>query len=289
MTRPIDNQLRVGPYSYRIRSSLSEVAEAVNTLYSSFPATCPEAFLDFDVAIVPHGRARAVFQFDHRDHFAAVERRHAHATLEWGMNWCVSVHCNEYLKLHAAVVSNGEGALLLPGIPGAGKSTLCALLALNGWRVLSDEHALITPGTTEVTPIYRPISLKNESITLVRGLQPDAVFGPVATDTHKGTVAHLKADAHPQTFDTTPVPVRAIVFPRYAAEESQKLSRRSKTSSFLVAAFHAFNYSLLGSDGFRSMQTLIDAVPCFDLVYRDVDWALGAIDYIVSEEPSAAA
>lgn len=88
---------------------------------------------------------------------------HAYAFLEWGMNWCVSVTANEYLKLHAAVVAKDGIVLLMPGLPGAGKSTLCAALALHGWRVLSDEHALVVPGTANIVPLPRPISLKNAS------------------------------------------------------------------------------------------------------------------------------
>ena len=115
------------------------------------------------------------------------------------MNWCVSIHANEYLKLHAAVVARGGTALIMPGVPGAGKSTLCAALGLNGWRVLSDEHALIPPGTAEVVPLCRPVSLKNESIALIESFSQNAVFGPVSEETHKGTVAHMKADLAPDS------------------------------------------------------------------------------------------
>ena len=84
--------------------------------------------------------------------------------------------------------------IIMPGVPGAGKSTLCAALGLTGWRILSDEHALIQPGTAQVVPLCRPVSLKNESIEVIRSFDPGAIFGPVSKDTHKGTVAHMKAD-----------------------------------------------------------------------------------------------
>ncbi|MEQ8264505.1 HprK-related kinase A [Pseudohaliea sp.] len=292
MAPALDQALRIGPYTYRIRSELPELAAPVASLYGTFPKADSGSYIDFDVSLSPvrrrpGGPARAIFRFDHRDHFAPVERRHAFATLEWGMNWCVSVHCNEYLKLHAGVVATETGAIVLPGVPGAGKSTLCALLGLNGWRVLSDEHALVTPGTKEVTPIYRPISLKNESITLIETLHGDAIFGPPIVDTHKGTVSHLKADQHPDTFDPAPVTVRAIVFPQYRADGEQQLARRSKTSSFLTAAYHAFNYSLLGTAGFEAMRTLIDGTPCYDLQYRDPAWALRAFDYLARGDADA--
>lgn len=285
---PSQRRLRIGPYAYRVSSTLPIVAHGMATLYPDFPTVSDDAFIDFDVGVrtlrsPPWAARRAIFQFDRRDQFAATDLKHAFATLEWGMNWCVSIHCNAYLKLHAAVVANDSGAVILPGVPGAGKSTLCALLAMNGWRVLSDEHALITRGEAVVTPVYRPISLKNESIGLIRSLFSNATFGPITDDTHKGTVAHLKADRHPDTFATEPLPVRALVFPRFTREQPQRLTRAVKSRSFLVAAFHAFNYSLLGEEGFRAMRTLIDAVPCLSLQYRDPDWALRAFERIAAE------
>ena len=108
------------------------------------------------------------FHADEQRPFHAIPRKHAYAFMEWGMNWCLAVEVNTYLKLHAAVLAKNGRALIMPGLPGAGKSTLCAAMALSGWRVLSDEHALVTLNRAEVTPVCRPISLKNESIDIIR-------------------------------------------------------------------------------------------------------------------------
>ncbi len=194
------------------------------------------------------------------------------------MNWCVSVHTNEYLKLHAAAVSRGDRAIIMPGIPGAGKSTLCAALGLSGWRILSDEHAMIRPNTTQIIPLCRPVSLKNESIEVIKSFSSDAIFGPVSNETHKGVVAHMKADLQADSHDTKHLLARAMVFPRYARDEPQRLSPRRRTDSFILAAYHSFNYSLLCEAGFEAMKTLIAHIDCFDLVYHDLDWAVNAVN-----------
>ena len=172
----------------------------------------------------------------------------------------------------------GAGAVIMPGVPGAGKSTLCAAFGLSGWRTLSDEHALIPPGTRQVVPLCRPVSLKNESIEVIRRFSSQAVFGPPSHDTHKGTVQHMKGDLHPDSHATEPLPVRALVFPRFSRDERQRLQPRFRTVSFVLAAYHAFNYSLLGETGFHAMRHLVDGVPCFDLVYSDLEWALRALE-----------
>jgi hypothetical protein len=265
-----------------VTSNLPRIAEGMRALYADYPVPAP-GFVDYPVSIkrggiLPPLQRKVEFRFDHQKTFGPIPLKQAYAFLEWGMNWCVSIHANEYLKLHAAVVAQGNNAIIMPGVPGAGKSTLCAALALQGWRVLSDEHAMVLPGSTRVAPLCRPISLKNESIEVIRAFDHRAVFGPLSEDTHKGTVAHMKADLHPHSHDPLPLQTKAMVFPRYATTEKQLLSPREKSRSFILAAYHSFNYSLLGRTGFDAMVSLIDAVDCYDLVYHDLDWAISTFD-----------
>lgn len=275
--------LRIGPYIYSIQSNLREVAAGIEALYADFALAGPEEFVDYNVAILRRGllqrmKGQAEFLFDKQKPFDTIPAGQAYAFLEWGMNWCVSLHTNEYLKLHAGVVSRDGTAIILPGVPGAGKSTLCAALGLRGWRILSDEHAMIPPGTTEVVPICRPVSLKNESIEVIRSFSPDAIFGPISKETHKGMVVHMKADQHPDSHDSEKLPAGAMVFPRYLKGKPQRLSPRRRTDSFILAAYHSFNYSLLCEQGFDAMKTLTSGVACYDLVYHDLDWAVEALD-----------
>jgi HprK-related kinase A len=285
-------RIQVGPYIYSLQSRLPIITQGLRSLYSDFPLAPRDEFSDYNVSLRHNGpwsrlRREVEFFFDFRRTLGPIQTNQAYAFLEWGMNWCVSVHANEYLKLHAAVVAREKGAIVMPGVPGAGKSTLCAALALSGWRVLSDEHALIPPGSTEVVPLCRPISLKNESIAVIKAFDSNAIFGPVSEDTHKGTVAHMKADLHPDSHNPGRLPVRAMVFPKYSASDPQRLSLRPKSESFILAAYHAFNYSLLGKLGFESMVKLIDAVECYDLVYRDLDWAIKSVDELYARQNTA--
>ncbi|MCB1700805.1 MAG: HprK-related kinase A [Pseudomonadales bacterium] len=273
---------RVGPYIYNLHSSLGQLAEGLSELYADFPAASPGDFVDYAVSIQRGGplstiRRKVQFLFDNQGSFAPIPIKQAYAFMEWGMNWCVSVHANEYLKLHAAAVARDGLVIVMPGVPGAGKSTLCAALGLTGWRILSDEHALIPPGTSRVVPLCRPVSLKNESIETIRAFDRSARFGPVSKDTHKGAVAHMKADLTPDCHDQEALPAHIMLFPRYSSVDRQELTARSKTESFVLAAYHSFNYSLMGESGFAAMQTLIDSVECYDLVYRDLDWAIEAV------------
>ncbi len=285
LSGPAGLRLSVGPYRYAISSPLAVVARGLETLYGDFGIAPEQEFADFHVGLGPDGliqrcRGRAVFSFDEMQPFGSIPVSQAHAFLEWGMNWCLSVTMHEYLKLHAAVVARGDCAVVMPGLPGAGKSTLCAALALRGWRVLSDEHALIVPGTCSVIPVNRPVSLKNESIQLIQSYEPSAIIGPISDDTHKGRVAHLKADMAPGSHDCAPVTVRYMLFPRYRCRATLRLQPRARSESFMFAAHHSFNYSLLGEAGFDAMAAYVDAVECLDLLYSDLDAAVAVFEQL---------
>ena len=102
--------LRTGPYAFCVRSPLPEVRSGLQALYGDFPLATHEGFADFHIALKPatgllnFGRELGFF-LDGQSQFGGIDKRHAYAFLEWGMNWCISVIVNENLKLHAAVVA----------------------------------------------------------------------------------------------------------------------------------------------------------------------------------------
>lgn len=281
-------RLKTGPFAYCIQSPEPVVYDGLSQLYADFTTLPAASFSDYHISLCPANlvqkwRKKIDFYSDGHRPFNRIEAQHAYAFLEWGMNWCVSTGSNEYLKLHAAVLSKNGNGLILPGLPGAGKSTLCAALCLSGWRVLSDEHALIPLGSSDLAPLCRPISLKNESIAIIRDFDSSVVLGPESVDTHKGTVVHMKADLAPGSHNPGLLPARVMIFSHYAAGSKLVLKRKPKTESFMFAGLHSFNYSLLRKTGFQTMCTLMDAVTCFDLTYSDLDQALAAIERLMSE------
>jgi HprK-related kinase A len=285
-------RLKVGPYIYCIQSSDSIVFDGLRTLYADFPIVSAESFADYHLSLRPSNliqkwRKKIDFYAEGQRPFNRIDAQHAYAFLEWGMNWSVSTGSNEYLKLHAAVLSKNGIGLILPGLPGVGKSTLSAALCLAGWRVLSDEHALIPFYMDNLVPLCRPISLKNKSIDLIRNFASRVVLGPESLDTHKGTVVHMKADLSSDSHDQKLIPARLVIFPRYSPKSKLILKKKSKTEAFMFAGLHSFNYRLLAQTGFETMRTLMEAVNCYDLTYSDLDEALLTIEKLLSEACSS--
>lgn len=272
-------RLRTGALVACIRSPLEELAEGIGLLYADHEVEPDEGFADFHVRIArPSGLRRWLkpqvqFQFDGNPPFLPLPGDQGFPILEWGLNWCVSTHCHQYLSIHAAVVERGGGALLLPAPPGSGKSTLCAGLIHRGWRLLSDELTLLDPASGGVHPLPRPVSLKNASIDVIRRFAPEGVLSETVHDTLKGSVAHLKPPLESVRRSLEPAPPRWIVMPRYEAGTGVRLERLPKGRAFMQLVDAAFNYHLHGPAGFERLAQTVAACECYELVYGDLEAA----------------
>ena len=193
---------------------------------------------------------------------------------EWGMNWCISMHMHRFLIVHAAVVERGGRALILPAPPGSGKSTLCAALVWRGWRLLSDELTLIDPATGRITPVPRPVSLKNASIDVIRQFAPQAQFGPVVHETVKGSIGHFSPpQGTVERSEVTALP-SWVILPRYVAGSDTRLTPLSKGKALMALADNAFNYNVHGAGGFHAMAALVARSDCFEFSYSRLEEAV---------------
>jgi len=283
--------LGTGPFISRIRTSIASVQSGIALLYAGFPVYDDAPFADFHVALArPRNprrwyRAQVNFQFDGWTPFKPLPLSQAFAMFEWGMNWCVVNHAHRYLVLHAAVVEKNGRAMIMPAPPGSGKSTLCAALVASGWRLLSDELAIISPETTSLVPLPRPVGLKNQSIDLIRQRHPEIPVGKEAWDTAKGTVAHMQpplASVSGQGEEAMPA---WILFPKYTAGHSLELETYSKAQSLLRLIENAFNFTVLGLRAFDTLSRVVDCSDCFTLEYSNLNDAIARLDALEIPEP----
>jgi HprK-related kinase A len=282
--------LRTGPFSIRLRSRIPSIATGLADLYGQFEVRNPrEVFADFHVAVnASHGlrrwiRPQAQFSFDGFQPFKPLPHDQAFPMLEWGLNWCVSTQAHQYLIIHAAAVEKNGLVAILPAPPGSGKSTLAAALALSGWRLLSDELTLIDRKTGLIQPLPRPVSLKNQSIDIIRQFDPEVFINRASHDTAKGTVAHMRPPRDSVRCQHESARPGWVIFPKWEAGAATRLKTRSKAQTFIFLAQNAFNYSHLGADGFRVASGLIDAVECYDFRYSVLAEAVATFDALACD------
>lgn len=278
-------RVRTGPFVTQVCSPLASVLDGFETLYADYPCGRPEEYPDFRISILPAPGLRrwlkkqAIFCFEGREIFEPMPVEHAFPLLEWSMNWCVAMHAHQYLLLHSAVIERNGHAVVMPAPPGSGKSTLCAGLIHAGWRLVSDEMALLDRAQVgTVWPLCRPVSLKNASIDVLRARQPEARFNSESINTNKGRVCHMRVDpSHVARMDE-PAQVRWVVFPRWTPGAPAALRRRSRADSMVELAHNAFNYGHLGAAGFEQLVDVVGRCDCYDFTYSSLDEAVDVFD-----------
>ncbi len=266
-----DLRLRTGPFVTRIETRVPTVVEGIGRHYAAHPLET--AFADFHVRIARaegvrgYLRPQVVFEFDGQRPFKPLPADHAFPMLEWGLNWCIAGHYHALLILHAACVAQGTRAAILPAPPGSGKSTLCAGLVASGWRLLSDELALVDLASGALAGVARPISLKNDAIDVVRAFAPQLEIGRPVHDTTKGTVAHVKPpDASVRQVHERAQP-RWVIVPKFVPDAKPELAPLTKGNAFMRLVDSAFNYSVLGQAGFEAVARVVDAADCYEFSY----------------------
>jgi len=273
--------LRFGPFAARLDTPFGVVVDGLHQLYPDESFIGIDEFCDFRVALAPGKFARrwirpqAHFLIDGESPFKPLPADQALPMFEWGLNYAIAAQAHQYLIVHAAAIERGGRVAILPGAPGAGKSTLtAALVQRGGWRLLSDELALIHPGDAHVVPLARPINLKNGSIGLMRAYAPDAIFSAETHDTAKGTVALMRAPAESIARSSEAAPIGWIVFPRWQEDSEARLAPWSKAAGLMEIAHNAMNYSLHGAAGFELLADIFATSGCYRFTYSRLDDAI---------------
>ncbi len=279
--------LQTGAFVIHLQTTIQSVADGIGLLYADYPLLQHPGFADFHISLAPPVNLRrwikpqVNFFADGMTPYKPLPFDQAFPMFEWGMNWCVTAQAHRYLIIHAAVIEKDGRAAILPAPPGSGKSTLCAALVSRGWRLLSDELALVRIGDGSLVPLPRPISLKNASIPVMRRFQPHIVMTSPVSDTVKGTVAHVKAPTDSVVRSLEPATPGWVIFPQYQTGAPATLEPMPKSRAFMEVAKSAFNYSLHGRDGFETLAQVIQASQCFRFTYGELNDAIetfGALD-----------
>lgn len=282
-----------GAARVRIFSDCESLASAILSVYRHFPDEQYSGFVDATVQVL---RVRGLRRFinpqieflsDANRPFEPFPADTTLPLLEWGMNYALSDRIFHCLVLHSGVVAKNDRAVLLPAIPGSGKSTLTAALHLSGYRLLSDEFGVIEPESGELIPMVRPVALKNNSVPIISDRFPNAVLGPIFPKTKKGDVSHLSPSLDSVRARHTAAVPTAVVFPRYVKGARCRMEDVDPASAFNRLAVNSFNYEFLGLQGFRRVTELVRKCACKQLIFDSLDDAIGAIDDLLESIESS--
>ena len=269
--------LYLGGFRCLIRSNTGLLSKPMSLLYQDYWVDSePNGFYDFRINLVKTRRSfwsdwQVKFDWEGNSPFPPLPLGHAHPLLEWGLNWCIATASGaQQIVIHSAVIERHGLALVLPGDPGSGKSTLCAGLALSGWRLLSDELTIVDQENGEVKAVPRPISLKNSSIGILQSNFPLIDMTEPVVATHKGAIAYVRPPTSAVMLANQTAPIGFVVFPKFKAGVELGYEPLSRASALTELMEHTFNLGLLGSSGFEALAHAIANATCYAVEYGDL-------------------
>jgi|GEM_PF-4301587 len=268
--------LSTGPFSYLIRGDDAAITDGLYRLYGDFKIEIDPTFCGIPITFekVSHSYERALsISKVWTGQLLAHDKCKADlifASLEWAMNYAVVYFEQRWIIFHAAVLQKGDRTIVISAQSGGGKSTLSTALAAMGWRLLSDEFAVIDPDDLLARPICRPISLKAESIGVARAWFPDADFGPLCMTESKGLVAHMRPLTEWVDRIDELARINRFIFVNYQAGASTAVEAVPKAQALVELAHGSASYDTLRETAFNGIADILQDSPCIRLNYSNL-------------------
>lgn len=208
--------------------------------------------------------------------------------VEWAINWEVPKVYPRFLQFHASAMQFEGQRVIFPAPSGHGKSTLTAGLLAHGWQYLCDEFALVDVETLELQPYPRAICIKKPSHAVIRGLGLSLHERQYHFKGSKGYVGYLDPRSAGDDAVGSPGPVRFVIFPKYVAGATPKLTPMSRADA--AFAIHGVCFNLLASRAVALdvIVGMIRGAQCFQLVSGEINETCRLIESTVRGESAGA-
>ncbi len=280
-----DFRFRVGPFTARVQTSLPTLRNDILRIYEGYPLADEQALVDFSLRVRPTSIWRRWFRpkviadtgFANTP-FVPLPGDLSILAFEMGLNWLVATTADQYLVFHSGLVAKDGKAVIMPGESGRGKSTLTAGLAYNGWRMFSDEFALLRPETLDVYPYPRPISLKNQSIGVLGARVPADHFSRTYENTPKGTIRYLRPPEESLDQSHRPAEPRLILFPEFNPAAEARVEEAPRIEAFALIRTASVNCDRLGEAAFDAVTSLTERCPVFRMTYKSLDQGMQMVE-----------
>lgn len=175
----------------------------------------------------------------------------------------------KYMAIHAALLSDAHGGILVPGESGNGKSSLSIWMTLNGYHYHTDELVLIKPGSLETRVFTRPFNIKSHGIAAIAKIVDiDKLDPPAAKGDFITMIAHRSLN--PQ-FIESPPRISRLLFPKYSADADNSLSPLSGAAAGIELMKTNVIARNLPGHGFAQLLDIVKTVPAFKLNYNHFD------------------
>lgn len=166
-----------------------------------------------------------------------------------------------WTPVHAASVARQDGAVLIVGQSGAGKTSIAMTCAAQGWDYLGDDAVMVRADPARVASLYSSARLRQDTfqrypdaMRACLGISDDA--GELKAEVDMALLRPLAAEAE----------IKAIVVPQPTDWAKFRLAPMGRADT-LRKLMEATRQSMLGDEAvaFAKLATLVSRVPCYAL------------------------
>jgi hypothetical protein len=180
---------------------------------------------------------------------------------------------------HGATVADDDGAILLCGTSGSGKSTVAAALTARGHRYLGDDIALLRGQSFDIVPLPNSIVLKRDSWEPLKDYLPDLESLPVYRRLDKD--ARYWSPPRDQLV-SGPLPVKAIVFPRFSEGTTTAIRHLTPIEAMnLLVRAPCVIAGPITEERVRNLADWLLRVPSYDLTFGSLGEAVAQIEALL--------
>jgi len=280
----------VGPIMTRISIKFPSVRDDFLHIYKDYPLYDGSQIIDYYLNVHAKNlyrrylRPQVTINTLMNDDFVPLPQSMGLLSVEMGMNWQVAFGCKTHVLFHSGVVEKNSIGVIIPAISGSGKSTLSAGLAYDGWRFFSDEFGMLNAQTGELYPYPRPVSLKNESIAVMKDwLGNDEPFSREFEGTPKGTICYLRPPVSSLEKMHEPVKPRVVIHPIYSPNAKSDIKPLTETMAFFRLVRSSANYGDIGAPAFRALAKIAKECVSFEITYSSLEEAIRLVNKIIDE------
>lgn len=185
--------------------------------------------------------------------------------LEWLVMNEVVFSPNPYFLIHAASVSRGGCAVLLPGSRRAGKTTLAIALVLRGWRYLSDDIAAVCPEPLVAVPFPRHFSIRKDVRDLLAALSGGERRGSWVRPLKPSLDRFFSPDKLWKGSLGEPARVTHVIFPHHRPGVWPKFVPIGRAAALRRLASHSWGIRQFGRRGVEILADLVEGAECGEL------------------------
>jgi hypothetical protein len=273
-----EGSYRALSYSFRVRTNEDGIGEHLDRLLATFRARTPRTAPTY--SIVRNGDSEspyAVYRGRRNVHRGSSFAGPIDYVL-WDVSSSAIQRTSHFLALHAGAVSHTGRGILLPGPPDSGKTTLTAALTRSGCSYLTDEAALLDPGTGLLHPFPRALWMEAPSLDVISGLRSTlhADFRAIERGQYHIHPDDLRPDAI-----GFPSPVGFVIAPTYSRGARTALVPMSRAEAVVMLADNSFNFEYFKARGVSALAAALGDAHCYRLQMGDLDSAVASVLSVV--------